>query len=169
MTLVECEFESEVLTAVLQGRWPDRADAPLRAHVAGCAICSDVAAIAGVIEDAREETRASLAIPDSGHVWRAAQLRARREAADAANRPMTAAQAIAFVCAVGLLAACFRSASAWLQSAAGRVASSFSGVDMTAWLASATKLLAEHSALALAMAAILFLIPAAAYLAMGRD
>jgi hypothetical protein len=57
MQAVECDFESEVLTAVLQSRWPERTDATLRAHVAGCAICSDVAAVAGVIENAREDMR----------------------------------------------------------------------------------------------------------------
>ncbi|MBZ5625396.1 MAG: hypothetical protein LAQ69_42855 [Acidobacteriia bacterium] len=169
MIPVECEFESEVLAATLQGRWPDRVDADLRAHVAACAICSDVAAIAGVIEDAREEMSAYAVIPDSGRVWWLAQVRARREAAEAANRPMTAAQAIAFVCAVGLLGACFRAASTWFHSVLGRITSGMAGYDIDASLASATRLLAEHGALALAMAAVLFLVPAAVYLAMGRD
>jgi len=169
MTPVECEFEAEVLAAVLQGRWPERTDHALRAHVAGCAICSDVAAIAGVIEQAREETSARAAIPDSGRIWWMAQLRARREAIEAANRPMTAAQVIAFACAVGMLATCFRASSAWLSSAFGRVASAVPSLDMGAWLAPAVSLLGEHAVLALAMAVVLFLVPAAAYLAIGRD
>lgn len=169
MMPVECEFESEVLAVTLQGRWPDRVDAHLREHVAACAICSDIAAIAGAIEDAREEMSARVVVPDSGRVWWLAQMRARREAAEAANRPMTAAQAIAFVCALGLLGACFRAASTWFQSALGRIASGLAGFDTNAWLASATRLLAEHGALALAMAAVLLLVPAAAYLAMGRE
>jgi hypothetical protein len=169
MTPVECEFESEVLAATFQGRWPERVDAELRAHVAACGICSDVAAIAGAIEDARAEMSAHVVLPDSGHVWWAAQLRARHEAAEAANRPMTAAQAMAFVGAVGLLGVCFRAAYPWLQSALGRITSSVAGLDTSAWLAPATRLLAEHGALALAMAAVLLLVPAAAYLAMGRD
>jgi hypothetical protein len=169
MTPLECEFESEALAVTLQGRWPDRVDAHLRAHVAACAICSDIAAIAGIIEDAREEMSARVVVPDSGHVWWAAQMRARREAAEAANRPMTAAQAIAFVCAAGLLGVCFRAASTWFQSALGRIASSVTGFDTGAWIASAASLFAQHGALALAMAAVLLLVPAAAYLAMGRD
>ena len=32
MERFDCEFESEVLAAVLQSRWPERADAGLRAH-----------------------------------------------------------------------------------------------------------------------------------------
>ena len=70
MQPVECEFEAEVLSAVLQSRWPERADPALQAHVADCTICSDVAAVAGVIEDAREEMRAEVIVPDSGRVWR---------------------------------------------------------------------------------------------------
>jgi hypothetical protein len=169
MIPVECEFESEVLAVTLQGRWPERVDGHLRAHVAVCAICSDIAAIAGAIEDAREEMSAQVAVPDSGRVWWLAQMRARREAAEAANRPMAAVQAIAFVCALGLLGACFRAASKWFQSAVGWITSGVAGFDTNAWLASATRLMVEHGALALAMAAVLLLVPAAAYLAMGRE
>jgi hypothetical protein len=153
MTPVECEFESEVLAAVLQARWPDRVDAQLRAHVRACQICSDVAAIAGVIESTREELRASAVIPNSGRVWWLAQLRARREAAEAANRPMTAVQVVAFVCAVCLLGWCFDAASTWLSPVVARIASS----------------MVEHAVLALAMAAVSFLVPAGVYLALGRE
>ena len=123
MTPLECEFESEVLAAAGQGRWPDRVDAQLRAHVAACQICSDVAAIAGVIEATREELRTSAVIPNSGRVWWLAQLRARREAAEAANRPMIAVQVVAFICAVCLLGACFRAASTCLSPVFGRIKS----------------------------------------------
>jgi predicted anti-sigma-YlaC factor YlaD len=149
----ECEFESEVLAAALQGRWPERVDPQLRAHAAACRACSDVAAIAGAIEDSRKEISAQAVIPNSGRVWWLAQLRARREAAESANRPLTAVQIVAFVCAAGLLVACLRAASAWLSPLVGRLASGM-------W---------EHSVLALATAAILFLVPAGVYLALGRD
>jgi hypothetical protein len=153
MTPLECEFESEVLAAVLQARWPERVDSQLREHVAACPICSDVATIAGAIEDTRQEMSARAVIPNSGRVWWLAQLRARREAAEAANRPMTAVQVIAFVCAVGLLVGCFRAASIWFSPVFARIAS----------------VMVEHAALALAMAAVLFLVPAGVYLALGRD
>lgn len=151
MKPADCEFEAEALAAALQSRWPERVDAALRAHVAGCAICSDVVAVAGAIDAARE--RMGVAVPDSGQVWWRAQLRARREAAEAAGRPITAIQAIAFACAVGLLVACFDTASQWFQPALG-------------WIASNA---AEHAALLLATAAVVLLLPAAVYLAMGRD
>ena len=120
MKPMDCELESEVLAAVLQNRWPERSDASLRAHVAACAVCADVLAIAGAIDNAREEMRARAVVPDSGRVWWLAQMRARREASQAAGRPITAVQVIAFACAMGLLGACFGATSAWFQSALHR-------------------------------------------------
>ena len=165
----ECEFESEVLAVVLQSRWPERVNADLRAHVAACAICSDVVAIAGAVDEAREETRARAAVPDSGRVWWLAQLRARREAAETAGRPITTAQVIALACAVGLLGACFGATSKWFQSALGTITSSVAGLDIKALLPSATALVAEHGALVVAIAAMLVVVPAAVYLTMLRD
>jgi hypothetical protein len=168
MEPVDCEFESEVLAAVVQSRWPDRADASLRAHASKCAICSDVAAVAAVIDQASEEMRASVAVPDSGSVWWRARLRARREAAEAAGRPITAAQVIALACAAGLLGACFGATSSLFQSAIRRIASGVAAIDWKAFVSFAVALLAAHGALAAGIAAVLLLAPAAVYL-MGRD
>jgi hypothetical protein len=169
MKPVECEFESEVLSATLQSRWPERVDADLRAHVSSCAICSDVVAIGGAFDNAREEMRACATLPDSGRVWWLAQLRARREAAEAAGRPITAAQVIAFACAVGLLGACFGATSTWFQSALGWIRSSVAAFEVKAFLPSAAALLAGHAALVIAVAAVLFVVPTAVYLALGKD
>jgi hypothetical protein len=160
MKAVDCEFECEVLAAVLQSRWPERVDANLLTHAAACAICSDVAAIAGAIDGARDQIRAHAVVPDSGRMWWLAQLRARREAAAAAGRPITAAQVIAFACAVGLLGACFGATSTWFQSALAR---------MHTLLPATTALIAGHGVLVLAAAAVVVLVPAAVYLTMLRD
>jgi hypothetical protein len=165
MKPIECEFEAEVLAAVLQSRWPDRADADLRAHVLHCDICSDVAMVAGAIDDAREEMRAAVAVPDAGRVWWLARLRARREAAEVASHAITATQLIAMTCVVGLLGACFGATSLWFQSALRSIVFSVARLDLTTLLA----LLVEHGALAAGMAVVLFVVPAAVYLAMGRD
>jgi len=169
MKPVECEFEAEVLCATLQSRWPERVDAELRTHVAGCAICSDVIAVASALDEARDEMRAHAVVPDSGRVWWLAQLRARREATEAAGRPITAAQVIALACAMGLLGACFGATSKWFQSTLGWAASSVTGLKMQALVPSASALLAEHGALVIGAAAILLLVPAAVYLAVLRD
>jgi hypothetical protein len=158
MKPIECEFEADVLAAVLQSRMPEH----LRAHVVACAICSDVAAIAGAIDDAREEMRAAAVIPDSGRVWWLAQMRVRREAAKSAGRPITAVQVIALACAVGLLGACFGATSLWFQSALSRVESTLARFSATAFVA-------EHGLIVLAMAAVLLLVPGAVYLALGKE
>ena len=44
------------------------------------------------------------------------QLRARREAARTAGRPITAIQVLAFSAAMGLLGACFGATSQWFQA-----------------------------------------------------
>jgi len=155
---IECEFESDVLAAILQSRMPEH----LRAHVEACAICSDVAAIAGTIDDAREETRASAVVPDSGRVWWLAQMRARREATRAAGRPITAIQVIALACAVGLLGACFGATSQWFQAALRRVESTLAGFSASAFLA-------EHGLIVLAMAFVIVFVPGAVYFALGRE
>jgi len=169
MKSIDCEFESEVLAAVLQDRWPERVDASLREHVAACAICSDVVAIAGAIDNDREQLRAHAAVPDSGRMWWLAQMRARREAIQAAGRPITAAQVIAFACAMGLLGACFGATSAWFQSALRRAASSLATIRFQALLPFAAEFVAQHGALLSAMAAILLVVPAAVYLTMLRE
>jgi hypothetical protein len=158
MKPVECEFESEVLVAALQARMPE----PLRAHVAGCAICSDVAAVATAIDDARERMRGDAVVPDSGRVWWLAQLRARREATKAAGRPITAIQVIALACAIGLLGACFGATSTWFQAGLVRIQASLAGFSAAAYLA-------EHGLLILAAALVLLLVPGAVYLVLGRE
>ena len=169
MKRVECEFEAEVLSAALQSRWPDRVESELREHVASCAICSDVMAVAVALDEAREDTHACAVVPDSGRMWWQAQLRARREAAETAGRPITAAQVIALAFAVGLLGACFGATSKWFQASLGWFGSSIAGLRIPALLPSVFSLLAEHGALVLGMAAVVLLVPAAVYFTMLRD
>ncbi|MDQ2713185.1 MAG: hypothetical protein M3Y24_13320 [Acidobacteriota bacterium] len=169
MKSVECQFESDVLSAVAQSRWPQQVDASLREHVTACAICADVAAVAAAFDFARHETNALPALPDASRVWWLAQLRARREAAKAAARPITATQLIAFAWAVGLLAVCLGTALTWFQSARNWIASTFASFDATVIVSSVTASLVGHGALILCTAALVLLLPAAAYFAMGRD
>ena len=169
MKPIDCELESEVLGAVLQNLWPERVDADLRAHVAACAICAEVVAVAGAINNAREEMRARTEVPDSGRVWWLVQMRARREAAQAAGRPITAAQVIAFACAMSLLGACFGATSAWFQSVLRRTASSLAGFKFQALRPFAIAFVTAHGALFLGMAAILLVVTAAVYLTLLRE
>lgn len=162
MQPIECEFESEVLAAVVQSRWPGQVEAQLRDHVEVCAICADVAAVAGAIGNVRDQARTAVVVPDSGRVWWLAQLRTRQEAAKAAGRPITATQMIAGACGVGLLGACFGATSAGFQAGLRWLGSCLAGFDVPAELAA-------HGSLILGMAGVLFLAPAVAWLVVRRD
>jgi hypothetical protein len=109
------------------------------------------------------------ALPDSGRVWWRAQMRARREAAQTAGRPITAAQVIAFACAMGLFGACFGATSAWFQAAVRRTAASLAALKFQALLPAAGAFVAVHGALFLAMSAILLVVPAAVYFTLLRE
>jgi hypothetical protein len=169
MKPVECPFEADALAACLQSTWPARAETNLRTHVAGCPICSDIVIIAGALDHAREEMREQVAVPDSGRVWWLAQIRARREAAEAAGRPITAAQLIAFASAVGLLGACFGATSTWFQSTLGWMKSSVAAIHGKALVPSAIALLVEHGALALGTALLICVVPTAVFWALRKD
>jgi hypothetical protein len=170
---IECEFEADVLSAVIQSRWPDRVDAELQAHVKSCEICSDVAAVAGAIGCAREETAACAALPgalpDSGLVWWKAQMRARREAVEAAGRPITAIQVAAFACALVLMGACIGATSSWFQGTLKWAWAEIAGFDVKAFIPYATALIAGHALLVACMLAMVFVVPVAVYLAIGKD
>jgi hypothetical protein len=153
----ECAFEEEVLAAVVESRWPERVDARLREHASSCAVCRDLVEVAGTIGDVRDQMPAPVLIPDAGRVWWVAQLRARREAIKEAGRPITAAHVIALACAAGLAGACFGATSAWFQAA------------FRDFVPSAAAIILQHEAIAAGMAVLLFLVPAAVYLAMGRE
>jgi hypothetical protein len=165
---IECEFEADVLSSVLQSRWPERTDASLREHVKSCAICSDVAAVAGAIECAREET-VPHPLPESGLVWWKSQMRARREALETVARPITAIQVAAFACALVLMGACIGATSNWFQSGLKWAGAEVSGFDMKSFIPYATALITGHALLALCMVAMLFVVPVAVYLVIGKD
>jgi hypothetical protein len=164
----DCEFESEVLAAVLESRWPEQAESPLRAHAASCPICSEVANVSSAVNEARIETRAAAVVPEAGRMWWMAQLRARREAAEAAGRPITAAQVLAFACSMGLLGACFGATSAWFQAALRQFASIVAGFRVGQVLPALGAVVAQHGIVAIAAAALLFLFPAALLITVFR-
>jgi hypothetical protein len=96
MTPHTCPRETDVLDLVAIDQWPQRADAALQAHVAGCAPCAEVASIATAV---REWGNADAVprMPEASVVWHRAQLRARAEAAHAAFKPLWLAQGFAVI------------------------------------------------------------------------
>jgi hypothetical protein len=170
MNRFECEYEAEVLETVLNSRWPEQADGTLRAHVEQCPICSEAATVGEAIEEVCEETRAvaASAVPDAARVWWRAQVQARREAVEAAGRPITAAQVLAFAAAAGLAGACFGATSAWFQAALRTVRSTVSDLPWGQLAASAIGG-TEYLVWILLGLAILILIPAGLCLSILRD
>ena len=112
---LQCPFEQELLDAVAVRRWPERADAALREHVAACTLCSDVAEIAGAFFEDRDCARAEAVVPASSAVWWRAQIRAREEAARIAARPLLIVQAVATIVAAMVAIALAPAASTWVR------------------------------------------------------
>ncbi len=95
MAPFQCDRENQVIEAVRSGRHPSQWDEPLRAHVAGCAVCRDAAMVAEFLRLESNLAGAEARLPDPGLVWWKAQLLARREAAERAVRPIAVAEKLA--------------------------------------------------------------------------
>jgi hypothetical protein len=107
-------------------------------------------------------------LPDSGLVWWKAQMRARREAVQAVNRPITAVQIAAFACAMALMGACIGATSNWFQAALKWSWAEVTSFDPATFIPYATALIASHGLLAACMAAMVFVLPVAVYL-IGKE
>src|SRR5262245_23997678 len=101
MNETDCLHEREVAEAMTAGRWPNGCDPIVVAHADSCASCSEIVTIGGCIYDAAEQDRMDARVPPAGLVWWRAQLRARRELADAADRRITLVQVVAAAVAGG--------------------------------------------------------------------
>ena len=129
MSATECLRECEILDEIAAGRWPADAPEALRAHAMSCAVCADLALAASALpDDAAAATAAPIALPSAGQVWWRAELWARQERLQLAQRPMIAVQIVAAVVCLAALVTGIRSfapdAWAWL-----------SGTVATAWTA----------------------------------
>jgi len=107
-----CPREQETMNAVRTGQWTNE----LRAHFASCAACAETAMVAGFLEQAAGT--ADTRVPEAGFVWWKSQLRARREAAARAERPIVVAERAAAVGTV--LVAVW--AAAWFSTESALVA-----------------------------------------------
>lgn len=164
-----CPFESDVLLAALQSRPLADLDPALRAHIRLCPACSGLATVTAAFDAARQQALSTTILPPASLVWRRARLRARHEDAQAAGRPITAVQVLAFATAMGLLGACFGATSATFQRVLRRAVSFFASSDLGAWLSSAAAHCPEPSLLLWAFLALALLLPAAILLALTAD
>jgi hypothetical protein len=118
MKVSTCDLEETVLNAALAGLWTDE----LRAHIRGCAICSEVALVANAFEV--EIKTVDESVPDAGLLWWKAQLQSRRRARERALLPILVAERFAALaattCALGILVwklPAFGSPATWVVAA----------------------------------------------------
>jgi len=120
---VECVREAEIVEAVAGGRWPDRSDAEVRDHVAGCPVCADLLTVVRALQDEQARAWREASVPAAGLVWWRAQIRARAEAARAVSQPMTFVQAVAVVAGAAVALALIRMGWPWFQGWLNRASS----------------------------------------------
>jgi hypothetical protein len=97
VTRIECEREADVLAALIGGGWPDRVDAELETHVAGCPVCADLVTVVRPLRVDQTRMRQETVLPPAHVVYWRAQLRARAEAQRTVSQPLTLAHAVALV------------------------------------------------------------------------
>jgi hypothetical protein len=122
----------DVLDLAAMGRWPDRADAALRAHVAECGVCADLAAVASVVAAGHAESLDQASVPDASLVWYRAAWRARESSTRRALRPLAVVHVAALAC---LVVACVMGAGTgltWLAASWHATRDAIGGVLSTA-------------------------------------
>jgi len=95
-----CKRENELLQAIHAMWWPERCDDELREHVASCASCSDLAAVATAIVDDRRGALTEPQLPSAAAIWWRARMRRRQEAQRAVARTMTIVQSVLVIAAI---------------------------------------------------------------------
>jgi hypothetical protein len=130
VTFADCPREQDVIDALTTDQWPDRCDGELQAHVTTCDGCRDLVAVLAPLGAHWTDSRADAQVPASGMVWWRAQMRARREAARTAARPITVVQSIAGLAVAALAIICVVMASPWLASSF-TTSRQFLAVDVT--------------------------------------
>jgi len=115
MTPLECIREADVIDAIASRRWPERAGDELRAHVASCEVCADVADVAGAMNAEHDLAWTEAAVLPSAHVvWLRAQARARSAAARQAARPIAVMQALGLASAAGVISVLIGMVAYWV-------------------------------------------------------
>lgn len=107
--------------------------------------------------------------PSSARVWWRAQMRARQEAAQAANRPLTFVHAVAIACGVGLLLGLGTIALAWLRGTNGWLAHAYESLASAA-TPLATEIAGRWLALSLTMTLVsCIVLSVAAYVILSDE
>lgn len=167
--MTDCPFETDVLDALASHRWPARAGDDLRAHVAACAGCRDLAETAGALLHEHAAAYTEARVPPSAFVWHRAQLRAREQAARSATRPIGFVQGVAFACGLALALGAAMWGLPLLWAWASDVPALFARFPAVTAPDVDVLALASHTAVQVAMAGWLLLAPVAFYFALSRE
>jgi hypothetical protein len=158
----ECRHESELVDSIGKGQWPDAAGEELRAHVAGCAECSEIAlTVSALVADRREAEKAP--VPSSGAMWWRMGIRLQQDARVATARRFQRAQmaiiAVTFaVVIVGL------AVTSILQNGWTMVTDAVQSGSLTALFGSMSPLM-----LMIALAPLVIFGPVAVWLAIAKE
>jgi hypothetical protein len=167
---LDCPREQDVLDAAAAGRWPHRADAELRDHASVCPICHDVAAIAVAFLEDRDLAWTEADVPPASLVWWRSQIRARKEASRAVNRPIALAQGIAFAVLVLAALLLIPYSVSWAREIGEAAKSVVAWVTpRAADLSAAWELTAGKPIPLLALTATALLAPVVVYLALAGE
>jgi len=158
-----CDREEVLLEIVRAGRWPELCGEEISTHIAGCASCTELVAVASALAGEQQAALREAPVPPSGLVWWRMQKRAREEALRTANRAVTTIQAVSVSAGVAialLIVGSFSDERTLLQSLK----------DLThAVHLPAVATLAQSLPLALALVTCALLAPVALYLALAHD
>jgi hypothetical protein len=166
--MTTCERETDLLDAIGRGEWPAPAGDALRAHVESCASCRELSDLVILFREERDGERAAAVVPSAGQVWWRAELRARFEAAQRVQRPMTIVQAVAAAACVGVLLAL--AGVLWPLVSTWAVDASLVSGPVRVDISGAASLLGRWSSLAvLAIGLWLVAAPVAVYFVMRDD
>ena len=135
----ECSRERQILESLrFDGQIESLTD-DLRAHLEACEMCRHAVEISQFLHE-HYETVANVPLPSASLVWWRAELRSRREAMRAVERPLNIAHAFAAAATIGVAAALLVREFGWF---------------------------AEHLALAVSLFALIAIAPLALYFALS--
>jgi hypothetical protein len=100
MTIGSCAHEKEIVALLASGQWPQAPPDELRAHVAGCRSCGEIALVTSAFRASRTTAAAAAPMVSPGILWWRAQLRRRNAAIERVTRPILGAQIFALVTCV---------------------------------------------------------------------
>jgi len=98
--MTTCDREELLLEVVRAGRWPELCGLELSSHIAECASCAELVAVASALAGDHQAAMREAPVPPSGLVWWRMQKRANEEALRTANRALTTIQAVSVAAGV---------------------------------------------------------------------